>query len=646
MSQLRRRWARMQGKEGQEDIGVVDGRSGRIGMRGGSRLPCFALRLPTSVPRKPFALMMTLLVIVALYNMLTTRHFISQWTSPPSYNLTNTAVICSIVSNEEYYLDEWLDYNIIGIGFTHIYIYDNTNDFELGHGWLERRTSPHIASSVTIQHYPGQGKQWTAYRDCARQVLKDGHRWIFYTDADEFLVLKKHDNVSSFLLEHDTNRMALSINWQVHSWNYEMQFRPQPVTKRFNGKQVWHDTNYHVKTISNVDKIDLAVKHHAHYATLKEGNYAIDTNGEKVSDKWMNRRYPSDVALVYHHNVKSWKEYIGKRTRGRATMTGQDLTDSVTLLIAEARQGKELRNTSEIDSNAWEVLKRTNPKYQFFDSGSGVTYGMNASEGGFSNDVSVSIGICCHVKDQEAYIDEWTDYHLALGFSTLYIYDSSDDFWMRQWGEQRNDTRLSLEHFPAVGNETELNNEKARAYAKCVRMHGREHEALAFMDVNDFFLSPNASSIKALGPLLLDKSACAIQFERKHFGHNGQFVYEPLPVTKRFTLRISLGYAAPSSLLLLKMTNSTEMTSDDFETLESDLTQFTNSGTFNSTACIAANPNTHEHIVHHYLRSVKECNKERSNTTLCNLKGGVKDQSAWEQMQYVVPWYANFNGMI
>lgn len=48
----------------------------------------------------------------------------------------DTADVCIIVSNEDTYLDEWIDSHL-GILFEHMYIYDNTTDLELGHGWLD-----------------------------------------------------------------------------------------------------------------------------------------------------------------------------------------------------------------------------------------------------------------------------------------------------------------------------------------------------------------------------------------------------------------------------------------------------------------------------------------------------------------------------
>jgi hypothetical protein len=568
-------------------------------------------------------------------------------------NLTNTAVICSIVSNEEYYLDEWIDYNL-GIGFDHIHIYDNTDEYGLGHGWLERRAD-RLKNRVTIQHYPGEGKQSTAYRDCARRVLSDRHRWVFFTDADEFLVLKKHDNVTSFLLQHDTKRTAVAINWQVQSWNNQMQYSPQPVTKRFASRADTGDINFHVKTISNVDKIDLGARHNPHFATLKRKEYlAVDTTGKTLHPRtpYWNNQNPSDVALVYHHNTKSWKELVGKRTRGRADMEGPGLAETVKLLISNAHAGKGLDNTTEVDVSAWEMLKSRNPKYKFFDAKdtSNVIKNQKQTEG--DNARAQSIGICCYAKDQEAYIDEWMDYHLALGFDKLYIYDGSEKYWMEQWGEARNDTRLSLVHFPPplndenAGNSTMvLNDKKARAYADCVGRHGKEHSGLVLVDVNDFFVIPDHSSIEPLVQLL-DSSACAHQFERVLFGHGDQYLYDPLPVTKRFVLRVNDKTPGFASSSLLLQTKSNTMAAETLQTLEKDLVKYLNSGEFASDICNGGSETLEGISVYHYLRSVKECNKERGDPAMCNLKGIVEDRSAWKQMQSLVPWYANFNGMI
>ena len=64
-------------------------------------------------------------------------------------NSTSNVAICLIIKNETLYLDEWIDYQV-ALGFSPIYIYDNSPDFELKNGlhsgiysWYETREDIH-----------------------------------------------------------------------------------------------------------------------------------------------------------------------------------------------------------------------------------------------------------------------------------------------------------------------------------------------------------------------------------------------------------------------------------------------------------------------------------------------------------------------
>ena len=45
-----------------------------------------------------------------------------------------------------------------------------------------------------------------------------------------------------------------------------------------------------------------------------------------------------------------------------------------------------------------------------------------------SNAGLATAAICAIQKWGLRYIDEWVDYHLAIGFETIFIYDNSEDF--------------------------------------------------------------------------------------------------------------------------------------------------------------------------------------------------------------------------
>eukprot|EP01082_Thalassiosira_pseudonana_P003319 g3426.t1.1.5e174189 g3426 g3426.t1 contig12:2045619-2048359(-) len=543
----------------------------------------------------------------------------------------NTAAICLIVSNEEMYLDEWMDYHL-GLGFSHIYIYDNTDSSDLGHGWLERR--PRLDNKVTVTSYKGQNKQGSSYQHCAQNYLINRHRWVGFFDADEYLVLKKHSNVVSFLLEYCT-RGAISLSWQLHSWNDRLQYSPDPVTKRFQGM---HGIDQHVKTISSVDAINLTATHHPHYAFLKEGYTQLDTNGNEISPRWQNLRFPSDVGVFFHHHCKSWKEYVAKRMRGRATMSGNALEASRKELVQKAKNKDGFKNSTRIDPLAWTKLKSVSIKYEVFESSS-----LHFRQSSNHTSSKKSTAICSVVCDQEAYVDEWIDYHLALGVSAVYVLDSSEDFWMRQWGEERGQTApIVVTHFP--GNVTNPSY-KAKAYAKCLALHRHDHQAMVFFDVNDFLVFPDGKGLSSVDHLVSSTSSCAFQIQRVVFGNSGQFVFDPLPVAKRFMFRVESKRELIHPALILHV-GAERMGNDSLGMLEYEISEYLVSGAWKSEICTGHTSVPNNIAAYHYLRSVKECMKDRGDEQLCNLKGTVEDQFAWMQMQRLMPDYSNFNGFL
>ena len=72
----------------------------------------------------------------------------SRWVIPNYF-----AVVCAIALNEEPYIDEWINYNRV-LGFSHIYIYDNSENYS-----LKNKES----DFVTVIHFPGPVKQLQAY---------------------------------------------------------------------------------------------------------------------------------------------------------------------------------------------------------------------------------------------------------------------------------------------------------------------------------------------------------------------------------------------------------------------------------------------------------------------------------------------------
>ena len=244
-------------------------------------------------------------------------------------NSTSNVAICLIIKNETLYLDEWIDYQV-ALGFSPIYIYDNSPDFELKNGlhsgiysWYESREDIH--DYIRLIHFPGAAKQKGAYDQC---IYKDAANSTFAAlfDADEFVVLKTFDNIVDFMDHHcSVDCGQLSLNWRMMGTSGEQKYTAQPVTKRNVHWSPYEAKQGTIKVIVRPDYVSDDMRW-SHSVVLKRGAW-LDTNGTVHSHKgWRrmtNEDNPTDVALLYHYSFKSEAEFHHKTcVKTRADIKG------------------------------------------------------------------------------------------------------------------------------------------------------------------------------------------------------------------------------------------------------------------------------------------------------------------------------------
>lgn len=103
-------------------------------------------------------------------------------------------IICAILKDETPYLVEWVEHHL-QIGVEHFVLYDNNSI---------------IPAKQTLKTYVGKGivevidcpitntPQVKAYTHCLYN-MHNHTKWIAYIDIDEFIILKKHNDICSFL---------------------------------------------------------------------------------------------------------------------------------------------------------------------------------------------------------------------------------------------------------------------------------------------------------------------------------------------------------------------------------------------------------------------------------------------------------------
>jgi len=219
--------------------------------------------------------------------------------------------ICCIALNEELYIDEWLDHHF-GLGFDHVYVYDNSDDFVLKNKEVDTR--------IKVIHFPGSTRQVPAYNHFLEN-FGNKHDWCAFIDVDEFFVLKKHATIQEYLEESRglSVPVAIGVNWVLFGSDGQEKYEPRPVMERFTKGTL----NQHIKSIVKTRGLPKHVKfENCHFprdipVTVHIPNGKTDF----VFNSPFNPCGDDSVIQLNHYFCKSREEFEKKIARGRADIT-------------------------------------------------------------------------------------------------------------------------------------------------------------------------------------------------------------------------------------------------------------------------------------------------------------------------------------
>jgi hypothetical protein len=212
-----------------------------------------------------------------------------------------SASVCCIAKDEKPYIQEWICWHL-NIGFSHIYIYDNSDSNELD--YLNSK-------NIKVIHFPGRPMQQQAYHDYFENY-KCEHTWCAIIDCDEFIILKKHKSIIEFCKDYITyDTKAIGINWIRYGSNGHLVYSPEPVMERF--KIPSPGVDIHIKCIVECNSL-VSWGDSSHYPGFLNG-FIRDTNG-KILDSSYNKNGPVNVIQINHYYTKSREEFISKYNRG------------------------------------------------------------------------------------------------------------------------------------------------------------------------------------------------------------------------------------------------------------------------------------------------------------------------------------------
>ena len=299
-----------------------------------------------------------------------------------------TVGICTVVKDAEAYLEEWIDFHLAGMKFQQIFLYDNSDAFDLK-GWYENTRKHPVYSMVEVIHYPGNSWieekedyiQNIIYSDCVERFGTDPtgpqHEYLALIDIDEYLVLQdyphKYQEIRGVLQDYLVPYGgALIVNWMLFGTSNHTIYAPLPITKRFQFRD--NTTHHVVKSI--VKSTDFHYMRNPHAAKLRNGALVRTTkypgavqNEPTSTTKASDHDRPSGVLLVYHYRYTSTKEYISKRcSRGALSVEYKRwCKDDGHTLETDTPPHIQPRPGDVFDDTAWQFLVATNPRYQVFE---------------------------------------------------------------------------------------------------------------------------------------------------------------------------------------------------------------------------------------------------------------------------------------
>ncbi len=251
--------------------------------------------------------------------------------------------LCAIAKNEGRYLQEWIEYHKM-LGVEKFFIYDNDSADN-----TREILQPYIDTNlVEYCYFPGKKMQLKAYANCVRKH-KRHTKYLGFLDIDEFIVPIKHKTISDYL--KSLGRFSgVQINWLVYGSGGAKKGEKGFVIERFKDHSLPdHKLNRHIKVILNPR---LILRFFSAHRPVIFGRY-IDSNGNITKKSFWDRTPVSNQIRINHYAIKSYEEFLEKRSRGRARFNkkrGLDYFDNYDL--------NDIKNDSVMDKYVVELKKR------------------------------------------------------------------------------------------------------------------------------------------------------------------------------------------------------------------------------------------------------------------------------------------------
>jgi len=229
--------------------------------------------------------------------------------------------LCTIGKKENLYATEFVNH-YKKIGYDKIFIYDNNdiND-EKFEDVLNKQKLNHFVKIINYRGFRGkkQKPQFDAFIDCYEKN-KNNYDWLSFFDFDEFLELKKHNNIKEYLNDKIFEKCSnIKINWLIFSDNNLLHYENKPVQKRFTTPLFHVKENRKIKSTIRGNLKFNYWKGMTNPHTSKNNLTACNSIGNITDpNAFYSSPFNFEFSYLKHYSTKTIEEYCKKRKRGRS----------------------------------------------------------------------------------------------------------------------------------------------------------------------------------------------------------------------------------------------------------------------------------------------------------------------------------------
>ncbi|GGB80300.1 glycosyltransferase family 92 protein [Dyadobacter sediminis] len=145
------------------------------------------------------------------------------------------------------------------------------------------------------------------------------------------------------------------------------------------------------------------------------------------------------------------------------------------------------------------------------------------------------LSICCIVKDENEYLEEWINYHRKIGVQHFYIYDNESKKPVRQTLQ-----RIGSMKYVTV-NRIYGKVRQLQAYNDCLKNYGNYSQWIGFIDIDEFIVPKSTDG--NLTKLLQDYEGYGgLGINWLIFGSNGHVKRTNRPIMESYFMRAKIDF--------------------------------------------------------------------------------------------------------